>query len=100
MATKTTSRKKGAIERVVESAADAAEEIGQAAVAFRESWDHVRKARAKAQPATIVATRTAKKAVGAVKRGVSKVRGTAKRTTSRAKAALSRRRSASKRSKR
>ena len=78
MATK--QKQKGAIEKVVESAADAAEEIGQAAVAFRESWDHVRKARAKAEPATRAATRVAKKAVKATKRGVSKLRGATKRT--------------------
>lgn len=93
MATKT--KQKGAIEKVVESAADAAEEIGQAAVAFRESWDHVRKARAKAEPATRAVTRTAKKAVSVAKRSVSKVRGTAKRTTSRAKSAVKNRKTKS-----
>lgn len=100
MATKTKSRK-GAIEKVVESAADAAEEIGQAAVAFRESWNHVRRARAKVEPATTAAAGTAKKAARAVKRGVTKVRGTAKRASStKTKASLSRRRGASKRAKR
>jgi hypothetical protein len=84
MATKTKTRK-GAIEKVVESAADAAEEIGQAAVAFKESWDHVRKARSKAAPATRAASRVTKKAVKATKRGVSKLRGSVKRATSRTK---------------
>ena len=80
MATKTKTRK-GAIEKVVESAADAAEEIGAAAVAFKDSWDHVRKARSKAAPATRAASRVTKKAVSATKRGVSKLRRSAKRTT-------------------
>lgn len=99
MATKTKTRK-GAVERVVESAADAAEEIGQAAVAFRESWNHVQKARAKAKPATTAASRATKRVATAAKRAVSKVRGTAKRTTSKAKASMRRRSTRSTKSKR
>lgn len=63
-----TKHKKGQIERVVESAADAAEELGAAATAFKESWGHVKKAQSKGRPATHAAMRAGKKVVGAAKR--------------------------------
>ncbi len=84
MSTKT--KQKGTIEKVVESAADAAEEIGAAAVAFKESWDHVRKARAKAAPATRAASRatrvvasTGKKMIKGATRTTKKVLGKSKK---------------------
>ncbi len=77
MATKT--KNKGTIEKVVESAADAAEEIGQAAVAFKESWDHVRRARAKAAPATRAATRASHAVARTAKKATRKVLGKASR---------------------
>lgn len=52
--------KKGVIEKVVGSAADAVEELGEAAKGFKESWAHVKKARNKATPATRAASRAAK----------------------------------------
>jgi hypothetical protein len=90
MTTKT--KQKGAIEKVVESAAEAAEEIGQAAVAFRESWDHVRNARAKAQPATRAATRATKAVARTGKKMASGAARTAKRVVGKAKRAVSRKR--------
>jgi uncharacterized protein YoxC len=67
--------KKGVIEKVVESAADAVEELGQAAKGFKESWDHVKKARSKATPATRAAARATKTVTKAAKKGVRKVTG-------------------------
>ncbi len=81
MATKT--KRKGTIEKVVESAADAAEEIGAAAVAFKESWDHVRKARAKAAPATRAAKRATKAVARTAKKATRTVVGKAKKITTR-----------------
>lgn len=72
MASKT--KKRTGVERVVESAADAAEELGQAAVAFKESWEHMRRARSKAAPATRAASRAVKRVTGAATRAVTKVR--------------------------
>lgn len=60
MANKT---KKGGI---IESAVEAAEELGAAATAFKESWEHVKKARAKGAPATRAAARMGKSATKAV----------------------------------
>lgn len=74
MATKTKARK-GAIERVVASAADAAEELGAAATSFKESWRHVQKARSKARPATRAATRVGKAAVRTAKRTAGRAMG-------------------------
>jgi hypothetical protein len=76
MASKT---KKGPIEKVVEAAIDATEELGEAAKGFRQSWEHVKKARSKAKPATHAVGRAtkvvasgAKKATHAAKRMVSR----------------------------
>lgn len=51
-------KKKG----VVESAVEAAEELGQAAGAFKESWKHIKKAQSKGHPAARAVARTGKKA--------------------------------------
>jgi hypothetical protein len=83
MATKT--RSKGAVENIVESAADAAEEIGRAAVAFKKSWEHVRHAQAKAAPATRVAKRATKAVARTAKKATRKVMGKAKRRSKSAK---------------
>lgn len=68
------SRKKGAIERVVESAADAAVELGEAAKGFKASWAHVKKARSKAKPATRAASRATKAVTRATRRAIKKGR--------------------------
>jgi hypothetical protein len=67
-----TQHKKGAIEKVVGSAVDAAEELGAAATSLKESWEHVQKARAKARPATAAATSAGKRMVKATKRTAHK----------------------------
>lgn len=81
MATKTKKRAQSAtkgsrtnsrVGKVVESAVDAVEELGEAATAFKESWDHVQKARRKASPATRAATRAGKRAVKAAKKAIPK----------------------------
>lgn len=51
---------------VIEAAVDAAEELGAAATAFKESWGHIKKARAKGAPATRAAVRAGKVATKAV----------------------------------
>lgn len=61
-------KKKG----VVESAADAAIELGQAAESFKKSWQHVKKARKKGSPAARAATRTGKRMVRAAKKVLPK----------------------------
>lgn len=71
MATKT--HKKGAVENLVDSAVGAAEELGQAATAFKESWKHIKKAKSKAAPATRAATRVSKKAWSATKNTAKKM---------------------------
>lgn len=65
-------KKKGAIGKLVEAAADATVELGEAAKGFRESWEHVKKARSKAKPATRAASRGAKAAAKAAKRMVKR----------------------------
>ena len=65
-------RKKGTVEKVVEAAVDATEELGAAAKSFKESWRHVRKARHKARPATTAASRAGRRAVNATKRTARK----------------------------
>ena len=76
---------------IVSAATEAAQEIAQAAGAFRDSWEHVQNARSKAKPATRAAARAGKKVLGAAKRGVSRLRGKANRAVSRTKAAAYRR---------
>lgn len=78
MASKT--KRKGTIEKVVESATDAAEELGTAAHAFRESWDHVQAARRKGRPATRAVGKAAKAVTRTGKKAVRTVTGAAKRT--------------------
>lgn len=58
---------KGTVEKVVESAADAAEELGAAATSFKESWNHVKKAQSKARPATRAAGKIGKSVIRATK---------------------------------
>lgn len=56
-------KKKG----VIEAAVDAAEELGAAASAFKESWEHVKKARQKGAPATRAVARAGRTTVRAAK---------------------------------
>jgi hypothetical protein len=67
--------KKGTVEKVVGSAADAAVELGEAAKGFKKSWEHVKKARSKAAPATRMVSRATKTMAKAAKKGVRKVTG-------------------------
>jgi uncharacterized protein YoxC len=67
--------KKGTIEKVVQSAADAVEELGEAAKGFKASWEHVKKARAKSTPAARAATRAGKAVTKAAKKGMKRVTG-------------------------
>jgi hypothetical protein len=67
-----TTKKKGTIERVVESAADAAVELGEAAKGFKESWAHVKKAQSKAHPATQAAKRATRAVTRATKRVIKR----------------------------
>lgn len=60
------------IPKVFEAAADAAIEIGEAAREAKKSWEHVKKAQAKAKPATRVAAKAGKKVLKRVKGAVSK----------------------------
>lgn len=61
---------------LIEAAVDAAEELGAAATAFKESWDHVRKARENGAPVTRAAARMG--------RSASRVAAKAGRTVARA----------------
>jgi hypothetical protein len=72
-------KKKSVIEKTVESAIDATEELGRAASSFRESWSHVQKAKEKGRPATHAAARAGR----AVARGGKKAWGATKRTAKR-----------------
>lgn len=66
MATKT--KKRG----IVDSAVEATIELGEAARGFKESWEHVKRAKKKAAPAGRAVTRTAKKATRAARRMVKR----------------------------
>ena len=68
-------KKKGTIQGVVEAAADAAQELGAAAVAFKESWKHVETAKEKGKPVTKAASRAARSVTRAGKSAVRKVTG-------------------------
>lgn len=52
------------------AAAQAAQELGAAAKAAQESWDHVTKARSKANPMVVKAKRAGKKAYRTAKHAV------------------------------
>ena len=90
MATKTKTKEKGAIERVVEASADAAQELGIAATSFKQTLRHVSNARTKARPATTAVKRVASKAASAttktVKAVLPKRRTTKSKATTRRKA--------------
>ena len=71
--------KKGAIQKVMESAADAAVELGEAARGLKESWSHVQKARSKGRPATRAVSRATKAVAKVAKRGAKTVAAKARR---------------------
>jgi hypothetical protein len=68
-------KKKGTIEKTVESAVDATEELGRAATAFRESWKHIKKAQVKGRPAAHTAARAGRAVARSGKKVVHKVTG-------------------------
>ncbi|HEY6018377.1 MAG TPA: hypothetical protein VIY48_00300 [Candidatus Paceibacterota bacterium] len=86
MATKAIKRndQKGVVERVVEAAADAAQELGVAATSFKQTLKHVSAARAKAKPATTAVKRVASRAVGATTKAAKAIMP--KRSTTKSKA--------------
>lgn len=69
------SRKKGTIEKVVGAATEATVELGEAAKAFRGSLEHIKKARAKAKPATTVAARATKTVTRTVSKATKRTFG-------------------------
>lgn len=70
----TSKRGKTNIEQMFRAAAQAAQELGEAAKAAQQSWDHVHKARSKANPVITKATRAGKKAFKTAKRVVIRSR--------------------------
>ena len=68
-------RKKGTIEKTVEAAADAAQELGAAALAFKDSGQLFEKAKENENPVTTAAGRAARSVTRAGKNAVRKVTG-------------------------
>lgn len=76
-------KRKGTIEKTVESAVSATEELGRAATAFRQSWSHVKKAQEKGRPAAHAATRAGKAVARGGKKAWSATKRTARKATGR-----------------
>jgi hypothetical protein len=88
----TTKNKKGKIGNVMEVAADAAVELGAAAQSLREGWDHVQKARRRAQPAARAVKKVTRSAAKAIRTGVKRVTGGPRPVATKKKAATKKRR--------
>lgn len=55
---------------LVDAAAKAAQELGLAAIAFKESWDHVQRARRRGTPVTRAVSHTGRRIAKAAKQAV------------------------------